>query len=276
LPSRLNLNKNYSFNKSKIMKKKVSIVVCVFNEEETIEYVLQTCHDMNRDAEIVVVDDGSDDKTPEILSEQEKKIPLHLVTLPENQGKSNAMAEGAEHASNEIILFFDADVTGIKKEHFERLLNPLTEEEPEADMVLGSPSETLINYRVNPFRNLTGERALFKEDFLPMLDQIRDIRFGVETYINLYYQAHGKKIKYTILEGLTHPTKYKKTTVGQATMEFIVEGGQIADVLLKNYDLILKRIGTSMEERGDAVKESYKKLQEELNERIQLLLRNNG
>lgn len=258
------------------MKKKVSIVICTFNEEETIEYVLKTCHDLNKDAEIVVVDDGSEDNSPELLSALEKKIPFNLIALPRNQGKSNAMAVGAEHASNEIILFFDADVTGIRPEHFEKLLNPLMDEEPEADMVLGSPSETLINYRVNPFRNLTGERALFKKDFLPMVDQIRDIRFGVETYINLYYQAHGKKIKYTILEGLTHPTKYKKTSMGQATREFIVEGQQIAEVLLKNYDLILKRIGTSMEERSETVKESYKKLQEELNDRIQLLLRNNG
>ncbi len=254
----------------------MSIVVCVYNEEETIEYVLRTCHEMNKDAEIVVVDDGSEDRTPEILGEMEEKIPIKLFNLPENQGKSNAMALGAEKAGHEIILFFDADVTGIREEHFHKLLDPLMEEEPEADMVLGSPSETLINYSINPFRNLTGERALLKKDFLPLVNEIRDIRFGVETYINMYYQAHGKKIKYTILEGLTHPTKYEKTTAAQATREFLVEGQQIAEVMLKNYDLILKRIGTSLEERGDAIKESYMKLQEELNERIQVLLRNNG
>jgi glycosyltransferase involved in cell wall biosynthesis len=269
-------NNSYEILNTAIMEKKVSIVVCVYNEEETIGYVLETCRRMNRDAEIVVVDDASDDSTPEILADMEKKLPINLVTLTGNEGKSNAMAIGAENASNEIILFFDADVTGIRQQHFYKLLDPLLEEEPEADMVLGSPSETLINYRVNPFRNLTGERALYRKDFLPMMEHIRDIRFGVETYINLYYQAHGKKIKYTILEGLTHPTKYKKTTMSQATREFIVEGQQIAEVLLKNYDLILKRIGTSMETRGEAVKESYKKIHEELNERIQLLLRNNG
>ncbi|MFO7933958.1 MAG: glycosyltransferase family 2 protein [Bacteroidales bacterium] len=258
------------------MEKKVSIVVCVYNEEETIEYVLRTCHEMNKGAEIVVVDDGSDDQTPEILRKLENEIQISLFTLPENQGKSNAMALGVEKASHEIILFFDADVTGIRQEHFKKLLDPLMEEEPEADMVLGSPSETLINYNVNPFRTLTGERSLFKKDFLPLLDDIRDIRFGVETYINMYYQAHGKKIKYTILDGLTHPTKYKKTSVSQATREFLVEGGQIAEVVLRNYDLILKRIGTSLEETGDSVKESYKKLQEELNERIRVLLRDNG
>lgn len=254
----------------------MSIVVCVYNEEETIEYVLNTCYEMNKDAEIVVVDDGSEDRTPEILRGMEEKIPMKLINLPENQGKSNAMAIGAEKAGHEIILFFDADVTGIRQEHFHKLLDPLMKEEPEADMVLGSPSETLINYRVNPFRNLTGERALFKKDFLPLVNQIRDIRFGVETYINMYYQAHGKKIKYTILEGLTHPTKYEKTTAAQATREFLVEGRQIAEVMLNNYDLILKRIGASLEERGDSLKESYLKLQEELNERIQVLLRNNG
>ncbi len=258
------------------MEKNVSIIICAYNEEPTIEYVVKSCHRHVPDAEIVVVDDGSEDLTPEILAKLEEKIPLNVVTLEENQGKSHAMVVGVQHAANEVILFFDADVTNIRKEHFHQLLDPILADEPEADMVLGSPSETLIDYRVNPFKSLTGERALYKKDMIPILENIRDIRFGVETYINLYFQAHGKKIKYTLLNGLTHPTKYAKTSSGKATREFISEGKEIAVTLLQNYDLITKRIGNSFEEQGGKIKDSFENLQQEINEKLQALLKNNG
>jgi glycosyltransferase involved in cell wall biosynthesis len=256
--------------------KNVSLVICAYNEEYTIQYVLKQCRKFNPDAEIIVVDDGSEDRTPEKIAKVKKTYRITQITLPMNQGKSNAMAAGIENAKQEIILFFDADVTGIRKVHFKKLLQPLSGEEPEADMVLGAPLETLINYRFNPFRSLTGERALFRKDVMPIIDKIKDIRFGVETFLNLYYQANGKKVKYTTLEGLSHPTKYEKTSVTQATREYFAEGGQIADAILSNYDLILKRIGNSLESSGNGIMESLRKIHEELNERIQLLLRNNG
>ncbi len=258
------------------MKEKVSIVICAYNEEGTIEYVVRTCHEFNPGSEIVVVDDGSEDKTPEILAALKKEFDFKLVTLEENQGKSHAMVVGVEHAEREVILFWDADVTNIRKEHFDQVIEPVVSEDSEADMVLGSPSETLIDYRVNPFKSLTGERAMRKKDIVPILENIKDIRFGVETYINLYFQAHGKKVKYTLLDGLEHPTKYAKTSSGKATQEFISEGKEIAVTLLQNYDLITRRIGNSFEEQGVKVRDSFEKLQKEINERIQALLKNNG
>lgn len=258
------------------MKEKVSIVICAYNEEATIEYVVRTCHEFNPGSEIVVVDDGSEDNTPDILAALKKEFDFKLVTLEENQGKSHAMVVGVEHAEREVILFWDADVTNIRKEHFDQVIEPVVSEDSEADMVLGSPSETLIDYRVNPFKSLTGERALRKKDIVPILENIKDIRFGVETYINLYFQAHGKKVKYTLLDGLEHPTKYAKTSSSKATQEFISEGKEIAVTLLQNYDLITRRIGNSFEEQGVKVRDSFEKLQKEINERIQALLKNNG
>src|SRR6056297_1243242 len=258
------------------MKEKVSIVICEYNEEATIEYVVRTCHEFNPGSEIVVVDDGSDDKTPEMLAGLKKEFDINLVTLEENQGKSHAMVVGVEHAEREVILFWDADLLNIRKEHFDQLIRPILSEDGEADMVLGSPSETLINYKVNPFKSLTGERAVYKKDLVPILENMRDIRFGVETYMNLYFQAHGKVVKYTLLDGLTHPTKYDKTSATKATSEFVSEGKEIAVTLLKNYDLITKRMGNSFEEQGESIKDSVKKLQKELNDKRQVLLGNNG
>lgn len=258
------------------MKKKVSIIICAFNEEKTIENVVRKCREYNPQSEIIVVDDGSGDKTEEILKNLNKEIAFKNICLPENKGKSNAMVVGVENAQNEVILFFDADVSDIKEKHFTQLLNPVLDENAEADMVLGTPSETLIDYRIHPFKSLTGERALLKKDIEPILENIRDIRFGVETYINLYFQAHGKRIKYTLLDGLTHPNKYSKTSPTKATKEFISEGQEIAITLLKNYDLITKSINNSFDKRSKRINDSIKKLRDELNDKIQTLLRNNG
>jgi len=45
-----------------------------------------------------------------------------------------------------IILFFDADVSNITRQHFQSLLGPMADRK--ADMVLGQPRETMIDYRI--------------------------------------------------------------------------------------------------------------------------------
>ena len=77
---------------------------------------------------------------------------------------------------------------------------------------------------------------------LPILDEMKHSRFGVETLINLYYQSEGKRIKYVMLEELKHPTKFDKTNTSQAIIEFMKEGHQIAQTVFKNYDLVTKTI----------------------------------
>lgn len=258
------------------MKEKVSIIICAYNEEENIEYVVRKCKEFNHESELLVIDDGSTDDTELILRNLEDELKFRYIRMPENKGKSHAMVMGVENATNEIILFWDADVKGIRNEHFDKLIDPFYDEENPVDMVMGSPSETLIDYRVNPFKSLTGERAIRKKELEPILENIRDIQFGVETYINLYFQAHVKKVKYTLLEGLVHPTKYGKTTPVQATQELASETKEIAVTLLQNYDLITKRIGNSFEEQGYKIKDSFQKLQRDINDKIHVLLNNHG
>jgi len=253
------------------IKKDVSIIICTYNEEKTVADVIRACRKYNAESEIIVVDDGSTDNSQSILKELQNEVEYKLIIHETNKSKSSAMATGIENAERDIILFFDADVTGIKEEHFEQLLHPLAVRE--ADMVLGQPSETLIDYRINPFKGLTGERAARKKDLLQLIDDFREIAFGVETYLNLYFQAHGKKIKYLVLDGLSHPTKYKKTSAINATMEFLSEGREIAQTLLNNYDLITKRIEYSFDAQNEIIKQKILVLQNDLNERIKAVFK---
>lgn len=247
---------------------KASIIICTYNEENTIAEVLIACCELNPDCEIVVVDDGSTDNTENILNELSERYSFRYERLTKNMGKSWAMAHGVELSENDLILFFDADVSNILKDHFDGLLKPILDNT--ADMVLGQPSETLFDYRINPFKALTGERALLKKDIIPILNEIRDIRFGVETFLNLYYQANGKRIKYVLMKGLKHPSTFEKTgSVSNAAMKYLKEGNEIARTITNNYDLINQRVELLLSNTDKNAKKKISSLQNDINIKLQ-------
>jgi len=220
--------------------KKATAIISAFNEEDTLMDVILYASISPIIDEIIVINDGSTDETKGIIDELIKEIDLKPIHLEKNKGKGNAMAIGVENASNEVIVFVDADLSNIQEKHFKQLIDPVIK--GEADMVLGQPSETMIDYGINPFKSFTGQRAVLKTDLVPLIDKMKTSRFGVETLINLFYQSKGKVVKYVMLKDLIHPTKFGKTSPIKATKEFIFEGHEIAMTVIKNYDLILKSL----------------------------------
>lgn len=93
---------------------KLSIIVPAFNEEKTIKTVLENVLSLNLpkiDKEIVVVDDGSSDKTPEIVEAVAKKNKnIHFIKHEINQGKGAAVQTGIKNSTGEILLIQDADL----------------------------------------------------------------------------------------------------------------------------------------------------------------------
>jgi glycosyltransferase involved in cell wall biosynthesis len=232
----------------------LTIIICTFNEEKTICDVVKACRLYNERSEIIVVDDGSQDNTEILLRNLNKTIGFNYIKLGENRGKSYAMTIGIENAGNDVLLFFDADSIGMRKEHFHDMLLPVMENK--ADMVLGHTAANFMNFKLTPFKAFTGERVLRKKDILPIMDEIRNIRFGIETYINLYFQTHGKRISYVYLEGLKTLNKYKKTTLLKATRQYLSEGQEISSTIIKNYDLILKIVKSYICHTNDSMKKS--------------------
>ncbi len=217
---------------------KISVIICAYNEEKTIKEVVTSVCDYFFD-EVIVVNDGSIDGTDKILTELLNLPSLKYIALPENKGKGYAMAIGIENSTGDIIVFIDADLSNLKEEHFEQLITPVFNNE--CDMVLGQATETLINYKFNPFKSFTGERAMLKKDIMPILEEMKTSKFGVETLINLYFQAHEKSVKYIMLEGLKHPTKFDKANgKSKAIKEFVLEGHQIALAAFNSFNLLTK------------------------------------
>jgi len=219
---------------------KASAIICAYNEEKTIESVIRSANENYLINEVIVVNDGSTDNTGKIIESLKNKIPITDIHLIKNKGKGYAMAIGIEKALNDIIVFIDADLSNLNQNHYYQLVVPIIGNK--ADMVLGQATETIINYKLNPFKSITGERALKKADIIPIINKMKKSRFGVETLINLYYQSTGKTVEYVMLKGLVHPTKFQKTSLINASKQFVSEGHEIAITALNNYDLIIKSI----------------------------------
>lgn len=84
----------------------VSIVVPFYNEEECVEFVLREIRECQPEAEIVAVDDGSSDRTAEIIRSVEGVSPL---VLTRNRGQSGALYAGFRYASGDILVMLDGD-----------------------------------------------------------------------------------------------------------------------------------------------------------------------
>lgn len=92
----------------------VSIVLPVFNEEECIEAVVReiaaVLEGLDLEAEILMVDDGSEDSTPEILAGLQSELSVaRWVPLPRNLGQSAAMLAGIRVSEADVIVTMDAD-----------------------------------------------------------------------------------------------------------------------------------------------------------------------
>ena len=216
-------------------------IVCAYNEEKTITGVLQAVSASPRIMEIIVVDDGSSDQTTDIIQRLAQERPqIHPLILPQNRGKGYAMAEGILHARGDILLFLDADLLNLSPAHVAMLLDAW--QEGDVDMIIGrragklAPTESL-----DVTASLSGERVVRRADILPLVPQIREARYGVETIINLHYRSLGKKVRYVSLHGLQHPIKTEKMALHQAAPHYASEGVQIGHAFLLHYLNIWKQ-----------------------------------
>jgi len=224
--------------KLKNMKLQATAIICAYNAENTITNILKDVCELRFFNEVIVINDGSNDNTGKHISEFKKTFDIKDIHLLTNRGKGFAMAKGAETANNEYLVFIDADLSNFTLTHARSVLNPILTDE--ADMVLGQATKTLVHPNVNPFKNLSGQRALKKRDIMPILKKMETAGYGVETLINMHFKANNKMVIYVSLENLSHPTKFQKTKPHKAIKEFIMEGCQIATTMFSNLNMVAK------------------------------------
>ncbi len=114
---------------------KLSVVIPVYNEAQSIQEILKRVQDTRLPWEIIVVDDGSQDGTREILQQMDGQNGIRVILHERNQGKGAAVRTGINAARGDVILIQDADLEYDPRD-YPVLLRPI--EEGVADVVYGS------------------------------------------------------------------------------------------------------------------------------------------
>lgn len=194
---------------------KLSVVIPVYNEINTIEEILFKVQKVDLDKEIIVVDDGSTDGTKEFLIKlQKSKGRIKLNKINEiinvdniriffqeiNKGKGAALNIGFKEVRGDIVIVQDADLEYDPRQ-YQKLMQPI--EEGFADVVYGSRFMGGDAHRVLFFWHSIGNRFLtflsnmftnlnltdmetcykiFKKDVIKKIN-IKENRFGIEPEI---------------------------------------------------------------------------------------------
>jgi len=140
----------------------LSIIVPLYNERylvaELLRRILASPARSEVEFEVLVVDDGSTDGSADLVRQISRdEAAIHLIEVPQNQGKGAAVRRGIAAATGDLIMVQDADLEYDPRD-YGKLLKPFFEDG--ADVVYGSRFAASDRRRVLYFRHALGNRFL--------------------------------------------------------------------------------------------------------------------
>tara|TARA_B100000965_G_scaffold323496_1_gene285248 strand:- start:288 stop:980 length:693 start_codon:yes stop_codon:yes gene_type:complete len=184
---------------------KVTIIIPCYNESDFIEKILDKINSQtNISKEIIVINDGSNEKTTNILNECLSKNKINILLNHDyNKGKGEALKTGLSKATGEIVIFQDSDLE-YDPEDYNKLIDPIISDK--ADIVYGSRflgnekgqrilyywhrvGNFLLTTLTNILTNInftdmeTGYKA-FKTEIIKSID-LKENSFGIEPEITI-------------------------------------------------------------------------------------------
>ena len=186
----------------------ISAIIAAYNEEKTIAEVLDVLTRCELIDEIIVVSDGSTDRTVEIARGFDG---VTTMALRENRGKGYAMRMGVDYARHDVLFFVDGDMFHLTREHITSLLGPVLRDE--CDMNIGvrnrGPIRNFFHLQMKVGPVLSGIRVMrrFVWDVVPLRYQER---FKIEAALNFFCSRAGYRQRQTIIYNLGHLTKEDK------------------------------------------------------------------
>jgi glycosyltransferase involved in cell wall biosynthesis len=209
----------------------LSIIIPSYNEElrlpATLDRIGSYLQKYGREAEVLVVDDGSKDRTAAIAESFRTKIPsLRVVSNGVNRGKGYSVRHGMQEARGRIALFTDADLSA-PIEETGKLIAALDTN----DVAIGSRAmdRSLISVHESPFREFAGIifnkivrvilwlpfvdtqcgfKAFRRERCNILFEQQRIERFGFDPELLYLARHHGlRAVEIPVRWGHSHATK---------------------------------------------------------------------
>lgn len=183
---------------------KCSLVIPAYNEAGRIGQVLDVVLASGLFAQVVVVDDGSDDRT----ASESQQAGVQVVVHATNRGKARAMETGLANTEHEVVAFVDADLLGCTAEHLRLMVEPVTSGAQQATLAVfrGGRLATTLAQRITPM--ISGQRCL-KRELLSDFDGW-SAGFGIETAINDHLKRMGIVQQLVTWEGAAQVMKEEK------------------------------------------------------------------
>ena len=172
---------------------KVAAIVPAFNEEKTIGGVVKTLKSSPLLSEVIVISDGSKDKTAEIAREAGADL---VHEFPWRHGKGSAMAHGVTHTDSPILFFADADLSGFTVKHIEDIVTPVLKGKCAMNVGLRDRGRFLM-WLSQYLPLIGGERAMLRKVFTDIPDYYMK-GFKAESALNYYCRAN--KLSYCTAE----------------------------------------------------------------------------
>ena len=191
---------------------KLSVVIPVFNEVNTVLEVIERVRRTQLPLEIILVDDGRVDGTREKLSSLPASDDLKVILHERNRGKGAALRTGFEHATGNAVVVQDADLE-YDPDDFRFLIQPIVEDE--ADVVYGTRYghhdrqvpplwHVMVNRLITRLTNLrtglylsdveTCYKVIRRELIAELYPGLRENRFGIE--IELTVKLARKRVRF--------------------------------------------------------------------------------
>jgi len=226
-----------------LRKSSVTVMIPAYNEEKNIEECIRRIPPIDRDSEILVVNDGSRDATSLILENLKKEVGnLRVISFPENKGKARAVEEGIKSSSKDIVIILDADMA-VAPEDIPLFIEPLERNIADfvngtrlvynmekkamvqirriANFALAMMFSAVIKCRITD--TLCGTKSFFKKDFSGI--QVSGERWGD---LVLLYAAKSKGLRIAEV-----PVSYHTRLAGESKMRLLSDGLRFIGYTLK-------------------------------------------
>jgi glycosyltransferase involved in cell wall biosynthesis len=197
--------------------KSISIIIPSYNEEQTIKRVIKNIQKLDlKNMEIIVVDDGSTDRTFEAASNLGVKIVRH----PYNKGNGAAIKTGIRHATGDVLVMMDAD-----SQHNPEDIPRLIDDMEQYDMVIGARNLNHVSFN---HRNIANQVYNLLATYLTGM-KIQDLTSG--------YRAIKREVACRFVSMLPNGFSYPTTL----TLGLVKNGFSIKFIPIK----ASKRVGKS-------------------------------
>jgi len=196
-------------------RQKVAAIVAAYNEEKTISDVVRTLVASKRFADIVVISDGSTDKTA-ALARSAGATTVRELSI--KNGKGAALMHGVKLTNAPCLFFCDADLYGFETKHVNAVIDPVLEEK--LTMCVGLRDRgSFLMWLTSHLPLIGGERTLRRTVFEGVPDTFLS-GFMVEIALNYFCRSRGLAYGSKEMPGVHIRTKFQKVGFVRGLKEY--------------------------------------------------------